>query len=154
MKVIELECPERFGVKVLPRTAELKRRDGYSLVRSFQTKRLDIIQEIAEALGEYTVSCDITSFTNPEDGSNVYNLWAKANFTFSVRFVYGCMSVCRSCVNLEIRQEGRLWRCRRIDLMERELGEKVALLQMEATFRGECQECNYFEQGHGETKIQ
>jgi hypothetical protein len=44
-------------------------------------------------------------------------------------------AICPSCVNLETRREGTLWRCRRIDLMERELGEKAALLQVEATFR-------------------
>ena len=58
-------------------------------------------------------------------------------------------SICPSCVNLETRREGTLWRCRRIDLMERELGEKAALLQVEATFRGERQNCNYFKQGLG-----
>jgi len=56
-------------------------------------------------------------------------------------------SICPSCVNLETGREGTLWRCRRIELMERELGEKSALLQVEATFRGERQNCNYFEQG-------
>jgi hypothetical protein len=58
-------------------------------------------------------------------------------------------AICPSCVNLETRREGTLWRCRRIDLMERELGEKAALLQVEATFRGELQNCNYFKQGPG-----
>jgi hypothetical protein len=62
-------------------------------------------------------------------------------------------SICPSCVNLETRQEGTLWRCRRIDLMERELGEKAALLQVEATFKGELQNCNYFEQGPGRLRV-
>ena len=58
-------------------------------------------------------------------------------------------SICPSCVNLETRREGMLWRCRRIDLMEREIGEKAVLLQVEAMFKGECQNCNYFKQGSG-----
>jgi hypothetical protein len=63
-------------------------------------------------------------------------------------------SVCSSCVNLETRLEGTLWHCRRIDLMEREFGEKSALLQVEATFRGERQNCNYFKKGPGRLLVE
>jgi hypothetical protein len=87
MKTIELESPERFGITILPKTAEIQRKDGYFLICSFQTGKLYLIQEIASALEHQKIKCDISSYTNPENGSNIYNLWGKAKFSFEVRFV-------------------------------------------------------------------
>ena len=87
MEVIELESPEQFGVTILPKRGDIRRKDGYSLICSFQTNRPQIIQEIAQALERHRIKCEITNFTIPGETGNVFNLWAKADFTFSVRFI-------------------------------------------------------------------
>ncbi len=138
----------------LPQSVVLTKQFGfwrkeYTLYASYLTNALYLIQDLASIFEAHGVKCKISSFTEPERGRNVYNLWVRTKSHVRVEYIPSLSSICSSCVNLETRREGTLWRCRRIDLMERELGEKAALLQVEATFRGELQKCNYFKQGPG-----
>ena len=95
MKVIKVKLselsddPRKYK---LPQTSVMSMHFGfwktkYTLFGSYLTNMLYLIQELANILETNGVKCKITSFTEPESGGNVYNLWVRTRYPTTVEYI-------------------------------------------------------------------
>jgi len=95
MKVIKVKLSELSDDPMkykLPQTSVISRQFGfwkkeYTLSGSYSTNMLYLIQDLANILETNGVKCKITSFTEPERGQNVYNLWVRTKLPIKVEYI-------------------------------------------------------------------
>lgn len=76
----------------LPQSVVLTRqfgfwREEYTLYASYLTNVLYLIQDLASIFEAHGVKCKISSFTEPERGRNVYNLWVRTKSPVRVEYI-------------------------------------------------------------------
>jgi len=75
-----------------PQTVVLTRqfgfwREEYTLYASYLTNILYLVQDLASIFEANGVKCRISSFTEPERGRNVYNLWVRTKSPVRVEYI-------------------------------------------------------------------
>ncbi|MBN1177197.1 MAG: hypothetical protein JXA51_05910 [Dehalococcoidales bacterium] len=93
MKVIKVKLselsddPRKYKLIQTSVMSRIFGKEEYTLFESYQTNLLYIIQELANILHANGIKCEITSFTEPERGQNIYNLWVRTRHPTAVEYI-------------------------------------------------------------------